>query len=1081
MSWQGGTAVPIHPVSLAKTTRPSLAGVIARERLLSRLDQALSSSVVWLTGPPGCGKTTLAANFIDHRTPPSLWYQLDEGDGDVASFFYYLGVAITEHGTRDSPRLPQLTPEYHAGLLTFTRRYFQTLYQQLGASFVIVFDGYHEVSAQSAFHEVMRIALAEVPPGGAVMLISRSDPPAAMARLRANRAMDVIGWRDLRLTQEETNAIVARRGREMSEDALVELYEKTQGWAAGLILMLEQAPAYDALAAPADLSTPELVFDYLAGEILQKTDASTRELMLATAYLPQMTSAMVERLTGNKDAGAVLAELYRNNYFVTQKQARPQPVYQYHPLMREFLLARANEAFDKERRTRLKQLSADLLLAEGQAADAMALLREVGDWPGIVQIIESHASAMLDRGMGETLAQWVNVLPKEVQQQNPWTLYWLAGSRISISPRESRLLYEQAFELFKAQREPDIKGLSLACAGAMDAILFEFDDFSLLDRWIAEAGRLLHNRPEPLPVPVEVRVASSLVASMIVRQPHHPDLESWVGRAYAASITQTDPNLRVAVEQRVALAIAWGGHFPKAWQVIQGMRAVAAEHDVSPFVLTMLKVTEATYFMLTAQPEACLASMKEGLEIERASGVRVLTHQLLAYGAGGALASGDIETAEKLLEESSSLPGRRERFDDCYYHFLSTWLALCKHDIVLASQQQRLALTAATEVGTPFFVAVCNMAAAHVLHEAGEKRNVLAHFKRMHEIARHIPNRLLEFTGLMGYAYVALEAGRRSWGLRALRLALEIGKPRNYLSFLLWRPDMLARLCSYALEAGIEPEYVATLIRTRKLALDASRLAVADWPWQFRVHTLGQFRLLRNGEPLTFAGKAQRRPLDLLKVLIAHGGREVPEERITEALWPRIDGDSAHRSFTTTLHRLRRLLAEDRALQLSEGKLSLDGRYVWTDTWALEQIIVRIERNLRQPHAIIDADELYKLFAQLNGLYKGSFLGNEPDEPWSLPLRERLRHRFLRASGEACRYWQAAQPARAVEFLERALEVDTLAESLYRHLMVCYAQLGRRADAAETFERCRKILHASLGTEPSAETRAVYAEVSGRP
>ena len=1074
--------MPIHPVSLAKTTRPSLAGVIARERLFERLDSALSSSIIWLTGPPGCGKTTLAANFIDHRKPPSLWYQLDEGDGDVASFFYYLGIAMSERGTQAGARLPQLTPEYHAGLLTFTRRYFQTLYQQLGPSFVIVFDGYHEVSAQSAFHEVMRTALAEVPPGGAVMLISRSDPPAAMARLRANRTMDVVGWRDLRLTQAETNAIVVRRGREMSHEALVELYEKTQGWAAGLILMLEQAPAADALAAPADLSTPELVFDYLAGEILQKTDASTRELLLATAYLPQMTSAMVERLTGNKDAGTLLAELYRNNYFVTQKQARPQPVYQYHPLMREFLLARANEAFDKERRSRLKQLSAELLLGEGQLADAVALLRELGDWPGIVQIVQNNASAMLDRGMGETLAQWVNVLPKDVQQQNPWTLYWLAGSRISISPRESRLLYERAYELFKAQREPDIKGLSLACSGAMDAILFEFDDFSLLDRWIAEADGLLRNRSEPLPVPVEVRVASSLAASMIVRQPYHPDLESWVGRAYAASLTQTDPNLRVAVEQRVALAIAWAGHFPKAWQVIQGMRAVAAEHEVSPFVLTMLKVTEATYFMLTAQTESCLASVKEGLEIERASGVRVLSHQLLAYGAGGALASGDVETAEKLLAESDSLPGRRERFDACFHHLLATWVALFKHDIVLASQQQKLALTAAIEVGTPYFEAICNMAAAHVLYEAGEKRNVLAHFKRVHEIARRIPNHLLEFTGLMGYAYVALESGRRSsWGLRALRLALAIGKPRNYLSFLLWRPEMLARLCSYALEAGIEPEYVATLIRTRKLSLDASRLAVADWPWPFRVHTFGQFRLLRGGEPLTFAGKAQRRPLELLKVLIAHGGREVSEERITEALWPRIDGDSAHRSFTTTLHRLRKLLGEDRALQLSEGKLSLDGRYVWTDIWALEQVIARIEQILRQPHEAIDSEALDKLLLQLNGLYRGAFLGNEPDEPWCLPARERLRHRFLRAAGEASRYWQPAQPAKAVELLERALEVDNVAESLYRHLMQCYAQLGRRAEAAETFQRCQKMLQASLGVEPSAETRAVYAEVSGRP
>lgn len=160
-----------------------------------------------------------------------------------------------------------LTPEYHAGLSTFTRRYFQALYQRLNSPFALVFDGYHEVPVQSPFQLVMRDALSEIPPGGCVILVSRSDPPASMARLRANRAMEVLGWNELRLTQEESNAIARKRGRKLTPQALEELYNKTQGWAAGLILMLEQAGADEALGEPQDLSTPQLVFDYLAGEI----------------------------------------------------------------------------------------------------------------------------------------------------------------------------------------------------------------------------------------------------------------------------------------------------------------------------------------------------------------------------------------------------------------------------------------------------------------------------------------------------------------------------------------------------------------------------------------------------------------------------------------------------------------------------------------------------------------------------------------------------------------------------------------------------------------------------------------------
>ena len=1068
-----------QPVSLAKTTRPSLAGIIPRDRLFRRLDDALGSSVIWVNGPPGCGKTTLAASYLEQRKPVSLWYQLDEGDADVASFFYYLGLSTAELGKRKSTRLPQLTPEYHAGLPAFTRRYFQALYQQLGPSFAIVFDGYHEVPAQSVFHEVIRIALGEVPPGGAVVLISRSDPPAAMARLRANRAMEVIGWRELKLTQDESNALVARRGRQLAQDALVELYNRTQGWAAGLILMLEQPPAYDTLAAPSDLSNPGLVFDYLAGELFQKTDARTRELLLATAYLPQMTAAMAEQLAGIEGADAPLAELYRNNNFVSLKQAQPQPVYQFHPLLREFLLARANETFDRERRTGLQRRSAELLEAEGQIVEAASLWRAIGDWDGLVALIERHGPRVFRLGMGETLVHWVDMLPKEVQERNPWTLYWKAASRMRISPRESRLLHEQAHELFSARPAPDLRGLLLTCSGAMDSILYEVDDFSLLDRWIAVMEGLLKRHPDLLTAELEARLASSLLASMSVRQPHHSDLAHWVERGHRASLAQDDPNLRMLVDWRVALSIMWEGHFPMTWSVIEGMRKLAAQGEVSPFALTTLKLAEASYFMLINDRESCLAAVRAGLDIERAEGVNLLSYQLLANGAGGALMAGDLDSAESLLKQFSELKGTPARFDRCLFHLFSAWLALLRQDSVSAYQQQKLALTMATEVGCPTYLFLCHLASAQVFFQGGEERKALAHLQQVYDIARPIHSHLIQFTGLMNYAYVVLDGGRRPRsGLRALRYSLEMGKARNFTSFLLWRPDLLARLCSHALEAGVETDFVSALVRKHGLALDASRHALAGWPWPYRVHTLGAFRVLKNGAALTFSGKAQRRPLEMLKVIIGRGGRDVGEEHVTEAMWPRIDGDSAHTSFTTTLHRLRKLLGEDRAVVLSESKLTLDGRYVWTDCWAFEQLTARADQLLRGPRERIEAEKLAALSDRLLELYGGPFLGNEPEEGWSLPMRDRLRTRFVRCIGDISRYWQnAGQPERAAGLLERALETDGVAENLYRYLMLSYSQLGRQGDAAETYNRCRRALATALKVEPSADTRALYEKI----
>ena len=158
-------------VSLGKTTRPSLAGVLPRQRLFAELDRGRSGQAVWISGPPGCGKTTLAASYFDHAAIPCLWYQMDDGDADVATFFYYLRLAAEDLAPGHPESLPVLGPEYYAGLPVFTRRYFQSLYARLKPPFAVVFDGYHEVPAASELHEVMRVALGELPAGGCAVIV----------------------------------------------------------------------------------------------------------------------------------------------------------------------------------------------------------------------------------------------------------------------------------------------------------------------------------------------------------------------------------------------------------------------------------------------------------------------------------------------------------------------------------------------------------------------------------------------------------------------------------------------------------------------------------------------------------------------------------------------------------------------------------------------------------------------------------------------------------------------------------------------------------------------------------------------
>lgn len=1060
------------PAPVAKITRPVLSGYFPRKRLFLLLDDARKRPIIWVSGPPGSGKTTLVSSYLEWKRRPCLWYQVSEGDADIATFFYYMGLAAQRASPRKRKLLPLLTSEYLPGHAVFAQRYFENLYGRLPTPFFIVFDDCQKIPPDSSFHEVIRDGLSQLPEGMNAILISRSDPPPAFARLRAHHRMEVMGGKDLRLTPEETEGIARlRRKGKRNAETIRYLQNRTDGWAAGLVLLLEKAGTEEIEPQSLKAHGTAEIFDYFAGEIFGKVDRQTRDFLLKSAFLPYMTTRMAERLTGEGTAGQILSYLNRHNYF-TLIYSRGEPVYEYHSLFREFLLSEAERAFPPPDISRIRRAAAEILEEAGHLEDAAVLLRATSEWDRLTRVIQRHAPSLLRQGRYRTLGEWLDALPKTAIEKNPWLKYWMGVCRLPFEPGESGKDFEEAFQRFHERQ--DGPGAFLAWSGVVESIMYGQEGLKPLDRWFSLLDGLMSEFGDFPTEEIGARVTCSMIRALALRRPPYAAMEQWADRAHA--IAQSAGDISVRIESLVNLATYRysEGELQKLSILLDSLREAVRRPDISPLARLTVSWVEAAHANLASRYDRGIKSVSEGLALAEETGVHVLDYMLMGQGALCSLKAGDCATARKYLGKmSSSLPVAKP-WEACFYHYAAAWEALLRGEMAQAASHSSLSLNLCEDVGNPWTSSLAHMQSAFLFHTAGEKEKAAESLSRACQVGAQSRNEYTHFACLLTQAYFYLHEGNESAALLSLREGMRAGREKGYVNFYLSPPGVMEQVVAKALEAGIEVAYAQEVIRRNALLPDRA-LEVEQWPFPLKVYMLGPFTLLKDDRPIPFSRKVQQKPLLMLKALIALGGRDVAEEQVTDLLWPEADGDLAHQAFATTLHRLRLLLGYEKALQLREGRLTLDGRYCWVDAWAFERLLVQAESAEREGAGRPSDLTFMRLAEKAIGLYKGSFLGGEAAHPWIVSPRERLRSRFLRAVGDVGRRWEiAGEWEKAAACYQRGLDADDLVESFYRRLMVCLKKSGREAEAQAAYNRCRKTLAARLGAAPSAETEAVF-------
>lgn len=241
-----------------------------------------------------------------------------------------------------------------------------------------------------------------------------------------------------------------------------------------------------------------------------------------------------------------------------------------------------------------------------------------------------------------------------------------------------------------------------------------------------------------------------------------------------------------------------------------------------------------------------------------------------------------------------------------------------------------------------------------------------------------------------------------------------------------------------------------------------------------KIYTLGDFQILRD-EQFGFAvGKVQKKPLELIKLMIALGGNRIPHEIITDHLWPDAEGDYAYHTLVTNIQRARQLLGHKNSIIFQAGKVSINTELVWVDCIIFKQMF---ENEIGLFHNKQDG-EVIKIGSKILSLYKGHFFADE-QYPWIISMREQLKtHFYLLGEHVGTCYEKQDQHWEDISrYYNAMIEIDDSVELFYRKLMALYTKLDRVEDAIKTYQRYEKVLHAKLGLMPSHQIQNIYLDL----
>jgi LuxR family transcriptional regulator, maltose regulon positive regulatory protein len=387
------------------------ARLIARDDLVACLDRAVAGKVTIVSAPAGSGKTSLLRAWAGrpgqaHRV---AFVQVRRDEEDAQVFWLALLNAVGESPGEICPTQPRsATPEFDAKVLA--DRVLAELARRR-ERIVIVIDDLHELNSLESLAQLAGV-LANLPPGVHAVVATRHDLRLGLHQLRLAGELAEIRGTDLRFTEREARELLAASGIALSEAGAGLLYQRTEGWAAGLRLAaLSLADHPDPERFIAEFSgNDRTVAEYLMAEMLERQPDNVQQLLLRTSVLGQVNGDLADLLTGRPGSERILLSLEDANAFVVSLD-RERTWFRYHHLFGDLLRLELRRRLP-EAVPELHRRAADWFIRHGRAADAIRHTQAAGDWPEAARLLVDHSFSLTMDGQGQTVRALLRAFPR---------------------------------------------------------------------------------------------------------------------------------------------------------------------------------------------------------------------------------------------------------------------------------------------------------------------------------------------------------------------------------------------------------------------------------------------------------------------------------------------------------------------------------------------------------------------------------------------------------------------------------------------------------------------------------------------